>query len=1181
MQRRDNHFLLSATDLSSFLGCRHRTGLDMAVAAGELRRPSLDDPFLAALRQRGIEHEARHVEWLRAEGLRVVDLSDIEDREARFTRTEAALAAGADVVVQAALRGGDWMGYADILRRVPLADGVTSRFGAWAYEAWDTKLARETRGGTILQLALYSDLLAALQGVTPEHFHVVSPLDVAPHHQVHTYRVDDYAAYYCRVRADLLATVAQPYGDVQDAHYPEPVEQCDVCHWWGRCNARRRKDDHLSFIAGIGRGHRTELSAQDVTTLAAAAALPLPIQFKPSRGSADTYERLAHQARLQHEQRTTGTPRIDLLPVQDDETAAREGPAGLRRLPAPSPGDIFLDLEGARFGRDGEPREYLFGVLAFDSPPSPRLRRAGQQPDDASTYRCCWAFDDGSEKAAFEAVMDAIAETLAAHPDAHVYHFNHYEPTAFKRLMGRHATRAEELDQLLRGERLVDLYPIVRQALRAGVESYSIKQLEQYYGFTRSVDLRTVTVQLQALELAIESGAGEAISAEMRQAVEGYNADDCHSAARLRDWLEELRARTEAGGTPVPRPEPKPAEASEDLSDLDREVEALRARLLDGLTPEAGQPTHADHPRWLLAYLIDWHRREFKAQWWEYFRLKALPGEDLHDERKALAGLQFVDRVGFKIGKSGKPTKSVIDRYTFPAQELELRSGEEVWGQEDGKFATIVALDRAARTVDLEKGPSRADVHPSAVFAHRSVPPGGMQRAVMALADRVLSGDTTGAGCDLLYRRTPRLRSGPFAAPDDESATDAAVRIVTDLDDTTLAIQGPPGAGKTYTGARMILSLAGAGLKVGVTAVSHKVIRNLLDAVREQAEKAGAPVRLAHKPGESDERDDETVSGVREVESNPEALRAIVQGEVDVLGGTAWLWARPEFAGSVDVLFVDEAGQMSLANALAVSGAARSLVLLGDPQQLEQPQKAAHPDGVDVSALQHVIGTDKTMPADRGIFMDETWRLAPAVCDFTSELFYERALRARAGLEAQRLSGAGPFDGAGLWWVPVDHDGNRNASDEEVREVAHIVEALLGTHGQPPARWTDAAGVERPLTPNDFRIVAPFNAQVNRLADRLAPLGVPVGTVDRFQGQTAVVVVYSMATSRPEDAPRGMEFLYSLNRLNVATSRARCAAIIVASPRLLSPECRTPRQMQLANALCRFAEIDKQTGRIC
>ena len=469
------------------------------------------------------------------------------------------------------------------------------------------------------------------------------------------------------------------------------------------------------------------------------------------------------------------------------------------------------------------------------------------------------------------------------------------------------------------------------------------------------------------------------------------------------------------------------------------------------------------------------------------------------------------------------------------------------------------------------------------------------------------------------------MRTGEFAQPGEgERVTDFAVRLATSLDRTTLAIQGPPGSGKTYVGARMIRALVRAGKKVGVTAVSHKVIRNLLDAVLEQeaeeqkeleaqvsgkgnlkpvpgSENVGPGlqarpmIRLGHKCDASDDADCAEASAVEEFSENAPALAALASGEINVLGGTSWLWSRDDASGTVDVLFVDEAGQMSLANTLAVSGAARSLVLLGDPQQLEQPQKGSHPDGVGVSALEHVLGGAATMPPDRGLFLPTTWRLHPAICAFTSEVFYEGKLEPKPGLERQRLTGTSAFDGAGLWWVPVDHDGNQNVSMEEVAAVERIVKILLGKVGQgfspaddvgqpfTPASsadvgqgfspaWTDEDGTSRPLLPTDLLVVAPYNAQVNRLTERLAARGVPVGTVDKFQGQEAPVVIYSMATSRPEDAPRGMEFLYSLNRLNVATSRARCAVIVVASPRLLEPACRTPRQMQLANALCRYRE---------
>jgi uncharacterized protein len=363
----------------------------------------------------------------------------------------------------------------------------------------------------------------------------------------------------------------------------------------------------------------------------------------------------------------------------------------------------------------------------------------------------------------------------------------------------------------------------------------------------------------------------------------------------------------------------------------------------------------------------------------------------------------------------------------------------------------------------------------------------------------------------------------------------------------------------------MICELVRQRVRVGVTAVSHKVIRNLLDAVMKASVEQGISVRCVHKV--TNKSNDPSL--VEEVTDNGTALTRLRDGRANVLGGTPWLWARPDAIEAVDVLFVDEAGQMSLANVLACSQGARSLVLLGDPQQLEQPKRGTHPEGTDVSALEHLLGGHETIPDDRGIFLPETWRLSPSICRFTSEVFYEGKLHPLKGLENQVLVGTAPFEGAGLWVAPVAHEGNLTSSPEEVEVVDKIVTTLL----QHDAEWIDRFGTAHQMTADDILIVAPYNSQVSLLSQRLAPRGIRVGTVDRFQGQEAPVVIYSMATSSPEDAPRGMEFLYSLNRLNVAVSRARCASILVASPRLFTPECKSPRQMQLANALCRYVEL--------
>jgi predicted RecB family nuclease len=1138
------NLVLSATDLSSFLSCRHRTALEMGEARGKRRRPWRNDPLLELLFQRGLAHEKAYVESLRAAARDVVDLAELREPDVAIARTLELMRSGADVIVQAAVGDGRWYGRPDVMHRV---DG-RSALGAWSYEVTDTKLARETRAGTVLQLGLYSELLGVAQGAQPERFHVVTPDPEAP---VRSYRTDEYAAYLRWIRAQLDETVAQDDAVVAAAHYPWPVEHCDVCPWSQGCDTKRHHEDHLSIVAGVTAFHRRELEARGVSTLTSLAQLPVPLPFMPKRGAVETYVRVREQARVQLESRGRPTPVHELRGFEEGK--------GLSRLPAPSPGDVFLDLEGDSFAREGG-REYLFGVVTIDPAGSP-------------VYRAFWALDDHEERRAFESVMDLIEESWRAHVGMHVYHYAPYEPSAFKRLMGRHATREAALDTLLRAERFVDLYGVVRQGLRAGIERYSIKCLEVLYGFERAVLLEDANRGLRTMAQALQSSGAVAVPKEIRDVVQGYNQDDCLSALRLRDWLEQLRAGLEASGTPVARPALQQGEASENVDARAQRVAALRTRLLEGVAEERIDRSDEEQARWLLAYLLDWHRREDKASWWEYFRLKDLPEDELLDEPQAIAGLEYVGRV--PMPASGKATRAVVDRYRYPAQEMEVRRKDELKLKDGKKLGDVVAVNRAASTLDVRKGPSQAAAHPTAAFAHKYVNPGVLEDALYRIGESVAGAGRVTldrsqphrlASQLLLAAAPPRLRSGPFAAGREESMVDFAVRTAPDLDETVLAIQGPPGSGKTFSGAEMICALVARGRKVGVTATGHKVIRNLLEAVAKAASTKGVDVRLAHK-----QDDDGAGNGapIAVLDKNEDALAAIRSGRANVLGGTAWLWSRPELANAVDVLFVDEAGQMSLANTLAVSGAARSLVLLGDPQQLDQPEKGSHPEGVSVSALEHILGARPTISPDRGIFLPITWRLAPALCSFTSELFYENRLTSRTGLDNQRLVGVGDLDGSGLRVVEVDHDGNRNSSAEEIEAVADLVRRLTA----PGAQWINEKGEAAQMSGEHVLVVAPYNAQVSRLAERLEPTGARVGTVDRFQGQEAPVVIYSMATSRPEDAPRGMEFLYSLNRLNVATSRARCLAILVASPRLFEPECRSPRQMKLANALCRYREL--------
>ena len=464
--------------------------------------------------ERGLAHERQYVETLRESGVSVVEIAGGGINASQVDQTLEAMRSGADVIVQAAFIQGAWSGRADILRRVE----VPSEFGAWSYEVIDTKLARETKGATVLQLSLYSDLVSAVQGRLPEHMYVVTP---GSGFEPECYRTADFGAYYRRVKSGLEWFLD---GSSGTATYPEPNEHCGLCAWRVPCDQRRRDDDHLCLVAGITKIQMGELRAREVTTLAALAQMPLPLSWKPERGVAASYERIREQARIQVQGRLEGKPLYETLPVSKD--------LGLSGLPPPSPGDVFFDLEGDPFIDDGG-LEYLFGY-SFE--------------EEGIQYRGEWAVSREEERRAFETFVDFVMARWQRYPDFHIYHYAPYEPSAMKRLMGRYATREEEIDRLLRGRVFVDLYQIVRHAVRASVESYSIKELERFFGFERATPLMDASRALATIQTCLELKDAAAITPELKATVAGYNRDDCVSAQGLRNWLEGIRDSLVAAG---------------------------------------------------------------------------------------------------------------------------------------------------------------------------------------------------------------------------------------------------------------------------------------------------------------------------------------------------------------------------------------------------------------------------------------------------------------------------------------------------------------------------------------------------------------------------------------------------------------------------------------------------------
>jgi uncharacterized protein len=518
----------------------------------------------------------------------------------------------------------------------------------------------------------------------------------------------------------------------------------------------------------------------------------------------------------------------------------------------------------------------------------------------------------------------------------------------------------------------------------------------------------------------------------------------------------------------------------------------------------------------------------------------------------------------------GGTAKCPIDRYSFPSQEADIRPDKGVKAVGGASFGSIDDISREMRTVDIKKSSAMAAEHPEAIFVHEFVPSKPMQESLVRLAAYVcengmFDGSSYRAARNMLMRVVPQIADGTAIRLEGENPLDAGVRIAPLIIAGVLPIQGPPGTGKTHTGGHMICELVMKGKKVGIVANGHDVIRNLLNKAIEVADETGTDLIAIQKPKSGSK--EEATDRLRFAKKNNSEVFVALGADCDVAGGTAWLWSSEDAFESLDVLFVDEAAQMSLANVLAVSQAAKTVVLLGDPQQLDQPMQGSHPDGTGCSALDHLLSGKQTIAPDEGLFLDATWRLHPEICAFTSELFYESKLSSKAETKNQRIDSASINGGTGLRFVPVEHKGNQNCSTEEADVIAKLVHDILAQG----ATWTDRNGETHAIGIDDILIITPYNAQMFEIKRRLPDAR--VGTVDKFQGQEAPISIYSLASSSHSDAPRGMEFLYSLNRLNVATSRAKCVTILVGSPQIFEAECRTPRQMQLANAFCRYLEL--------
>jgi uncharacterized protein len=1092
-------------------------------ARGEARRtlgpralaPDATDEELEIAVRRGLAHEAAHLEQLKQ---RVPDLVEVARGDDAHARTRAAMQAGAPVIFQGELRAEQWMGVADFLHRI---EGSTSP----RYEPWDTKLARAAKPYFLLQLAAYAEMLEAMQGHRPERFGFV----LGDGSEV-TFRTAEVWHYYRRLKRQFEAFQATWASDT----VPDPTLDRTFGRWSESAHALLEHVDDLSLIAGISRSQIIRLREAGVDTVVELAALPADAII--ARISPATLATLREQAAMQVATRKDGTIAWALRPRNSAQPRR-----GLALLPPPSPLDIFLDLEGFPYAEGG--LEYLIGATTIEA-------------NATLTFHDWWAHDSVQEKEAFEAFIDWAWQRLKDDPALHIYHYAAYERTAFSRLSIKYATREYELDQLLRHDVFVDLYTVVRQGMVIGTPSYSLKDIEHLYMPPRTEDVSSAGGSVIAYQKWLDSGEPEAWQeSPILAAIRDYNRVDCESMVPLRAWL--LERQREAGVGWMPRPD---ADESA-ISDREpKEVERFAAELMARATAHT-EGSEARRVTELLAWLLEYHRRDNKPMWWQYFEWLKMTDEQLYDDPNCLAGVARTERAPVP------DKRSMIYEFAFDAdQETRLHAGSKVhFLSGEGAKITIHELDGATGTLTIRLGngrtvPEHGNLIPNEFVGAEKVAE-SVERYVRAWA---VGSVIAPAVDDLIARRPPRLSGrsgGPVLRGDDVTA--GAIAAARAMDQTTLAIQGPPGTGKTTTGARIIAALLADGKRVGVMATGHAVILNMLDKLLEQEPTLAGRV---YKVGKEREHPSVTAGALELIESAD--AEAVLAQRSCVIGGTAWLFSRPEMIGALDYLFIDEAGQVPLANAIAGGMSARNIILMGDQMQLAQVTQGAHPGESGASCLAYLLQDHAVIPDDLGVFLGTSYRMHPAVCSFISDAFYEGRLTNHPPTAGNQVIGGDDqvLPGShGVHFIPVNHAGNTQGSEEEVATIADLVETLLASS------VSLRGAAPRPMTPSDILIVAPFNLQVRALRARLGD-DIRIGSVDKFQGQEAPVVIVSMCASTLDDAPRGPEFLLSPNRLNVAISRAQALALVVGSPDLGNVRVRSVKELQLVNTWCRVEE---------
>ena len=1130
--------LKTASRLKNWIACNYTTINEINKKGLKKKKSSTTEDIR---KKRGDEFEEKIYKKLIKQYPKHIKIKKDDDR---FEKTKEALKKGYDLIHKAHFKHKGWVGEIDFLIK---DQNKKTKKGKWRFEVYDTKLSSIAKTDHITQISLYSEWIATQQdNELPDFMYLILGIKdkekknnrIKIDEEIKQYKTQNYQLYFQNNEANYIKFLDS---DKKNIH-PERCGFCALCDWSDVCEEQWLAKDHLNQIAKIRKDQISKIKKHGIKTLSQFSKLKETEKIKDLNSS--IFKKHLSQAKLLIEFNKTKIPQYKVLPLEAER--------GFNKMPKASEHDLFFDIEGLdkilnpeESDQDKLGLEYLFGIYDHDNKKEP--------------YKYFWAHNQDEEKEKFIELLKFIDKHFKQYPDSHIYHFNHYEKTALTKLMSKHDTCIEQVNDLLRYGKLVDLHAVLNQGMQVSEKEYSLKNLEKFYQYKRKGEIKKANESTDKYLDWIETG-----EEKLLDEIKLYNREDCESTYFLREWLR--------GKKPKDSHYAIKKESKERKTNWEKENEDYK-RLIEKKCKD-------EKIKKILRDILGFHKREEMIYWQNIFNRAANKNdEDLIEDAQCIG---FMEKINEESGKDGRGKTIKIFTYKFLKQDFKVKEKDNVMNALDGDLQThrvgkVLSIDESKKDENIieistaKNLPEILSVAKDDYVNHKVI-----IDAIRRFVESAVKGEKKyKATYEILKKNYPKIKNikeGETIIKEGDFLKES-FKTVESMQNSYLYFQGPPGVGKTHAAAYIIIELIKKSKKIGITANSHKVIFNLLNKIEELA-KDNFSFEGYHK-GSSSDPEKRYVNGkfIKNISDSKVMDMQFKDMDANLFSGTAWCFSRPACEEKLDYIFIDEAGQLTTADIVAISLSAQNVVIIGDQMQLSSPISAVHPGESGKSIPEFLLEDQDTISSNKGIFIDKSRRLHPKLCKFTSENFYDGRLKNFPFTEKRKISflkKENLLPETGILMVDAKHkEVCRQKSEEEGKLVKDFYNRLFGS------TFLDEENIKKRMNEADILVVAPYNVQVNYLKSIL-PKEARVGTIDKFQGQQAPATIISMTSSDAESLPRNVDFYFSRNRLNVAVSRSQCLSIVIMNKKILEINCKKVEHIKLVNIFMKLLDYEKK-----